>query len=159
MDGKLNNVFISHIHEDDERLEGLKDLLAKNGRTVRDSSINSAKPNDAKNPDYIKSEILKPAIDWASVLIVLITPDTCESEWVDWEIQYAHEQGKRIVGVWDHGDAECELPENLDKYADAVVGWQGDQIIDAIDGKINNISDPDGTTRPTREIARYGCAN
>lgn len=157
MDGRINNVFISHIHEDDDRLGALKDLLAKNGRTVRDSSINSAKPNQAKDPDYIKNGILKPAIDWAGALIVLITPETCDSEWVDWEIQYAHEQGKCIIGVWDHGEAECERPENLDKYANAIVGWQGEVIIDALDGKITDICEPDNSTRPERDIARYGC--
>jgi hypothetical protein len=60
------NVFISHIHEDDHRLTPLKDLLSKAGMNVRDGSIHSDKPNNAKSPDYIKSEILKPRIEWAS---------------------------------------------------------------------------------------------
>src|SRR2546429_2531255 len=48
------NVFISHVHEDDDGLGKLKDLLDRGGLTIRDSSINSSNPNDAQNPDYIK---------------------------------------------------------------------------------------------------------
>ncbi|TIS47300.1 TIR domain-containing protein [Mesorhizobium sp.] len=136
MSDKVCNVFISHVHEDDARLQALKDLLAKNGCVARDSSINSDRPNDAKNPDYIKREILSPRIEWAGTVVVLITPDTKHSDWVNWEIEYAHKLGKRIVGVWDHGEHGCEPPEALDEYANAVVPWRAEQIIDAIFGKI-----------------------
>ena len=70
MADELKNVFISHVHEDDAGLAGLKDLIGKGGLTVRDSSINSSNPNDAKDPDYIKSQILAPQIQWASTLLV-----------------------------------------------------------------------------------------
>ena len=93
------NVFISHIHEDDATLKGLRDLLRRNGYEIRDGSIDSSKPNDATNADYIKSEILAPRIRWAGTFIVLISAKTHESRWVDWEIEYAHKQGKRIIGV------------------------------------------------------------
>src|SRR5262249_34333077 len=42
--------------------------------------INSSKPNDAKDPDYIKNQILAPQVQWASVLLVYITPETKTSE-------------------------------------------------------------------------------
>jgi hypothetical protein len=157
MENDVNNVFISHIHEDDSRLPDLKNLLEIGGRTVRDSSINSEKPNNATSPDYIKSEILAPQIQWAGTLVVLVSPGTHESEWVNWEIEYAHKLGKRIVGVWDRGAAECDLPEKLDEYADAVVGWQAERIIDAIDGKTNTWETSTGEARAARAIARYQC--
>jgi hypothetical protein len=47
MDAK--NVFISHVHEDDKLLQDLKDLLAKNGYEIRDSSIDKSKPNEARS--------------------------------------------------------------------------------------------------------------
>jgi hypothetical protein len=112
---------ISHIHKDDEHIASMKSLLGERGFDVRDSSINSERPNQAKDPDYIKSKILAPRIDWASTLVVLISPETRNSDWVDWEIEYAQQQDKRIVGVWMHGAAECDIPDALDKYADAVV--------------------------------------
>src|SRR5205085_9227433 len=121
---EVKNVFISHIHEDDGELTGVKDLLAKNGYQSRDGSINSDKPNDAQNEDYIKSQILAPRIQWASTMIVLISSDTHTSPWVEWEIEYAQQMGKRIVGLWAQGAKDSDVPKNLDRYADAVVGWQ-----------------------------------
>lgn len=154
---RINKVFISHIHEDDADLVAMKSLLSESGFEVRDASINSAKLNQAKDPDYIKGEILGPRIRWASTMVVLISPGTRESEWVDWEIEYARKLGRRIVGVWAHGAGDCDVPEALDLYADAVVGWQGDRIKDAICGKINNWETSSGEVRGKRELARFGC--
>lgn len=152
-----SNVFISHIHEGDAELAGMKDLLSKQGFDIKDSSINSSRPNSATDSDYIKSSILAPRIQWAGTFIVVISPGTRESEWVDWEIEYAHQLGKRIVGVWAHGSAECDLPDALDRYADAVVGWNADRIKDAICGDLNNWETSDGNIRAPRELARYKC--
>jgi Thoeris protein ThsB, TIR-like domain len=157
MAGETNNIFISHIHEDDEELTNMKNLLEARGFHVRDSSINSANPNEAHDPDYIKSGILAPRIRWAGVLVVLISPETRNSEWVNWEIEYANKLDKRIVGVWAHGANECDVPDALELYADAVVGWQAERIKDAICGEINNWETSDGALRPDRGIARYAC--
>ena len=142
----IKNVFISHVHEDDDGLASLKDLLSKHGMNIRDGSINAEKPNDAKSPDYIKNQILAPRIQWASTLIVYITPKTKGSEWVNWEIEYAMKQGKKIIGVWGHGDAECDIPEALNDYADAVVvGWHGPKIVAAINSDKGDWEKVDGT--------------
>jgi hypothetical protein len=57
MADETTNVFISHIHEDDAELGKPKDLPATHGMPVRYSSINSDKPNNARAPDCIKSQI------------------------------------------------------------------------------------------------------
>lgn len=152
----IKNVFISHVHEDDAGLEKLKSLLEKNGMTIRDSSINSSNPNNAKNPDYIKTSILAPQINWAGTLIVYISPNTKHSEWVNWEIEYAAKQDKRVIGVWEHGVKDCELPSALKEYADAVVGWHGNAIIDAINGK-DSWEKPDGGPCDSVFIKRHRC--
>ena len=151
------NIFISHIHEDDAELGAMKDLLAKGGFSVRDSSINSSRPNEAEDPEYIKSEILAPAIRWAGTCVVLVSPGTRDSSWVDWEIRYANKIGKRIVGVWAHGAKDCDVPAALKDYADAVVGWQTESIIDAIGGRINNWQTSEGQPQGQREIAHANC--
>jgi hypothetical protein len=151
------NIFISHIHEDDAHIEAMKTLLKERGFSVRDSSIDSASPNQAKDPDYIKREILAPRISWASTLLVLVSPGTKDSGWVDWEIEEAQRADKRIVGVWTHGAAECDVPDALELYADAVVGWQADRIYGAICGDIINWETSDGRTREQHAIARYSC--
>jgi hypothetical protein len=157
-DKTTNNVFISHVHEDDDGLKKLKDLVASKGKQIRDASIHAGKENNAKDPDYIKSQILAPQIDWAGTFVVYITPKTKDSDWVNWEIEHAAKLGKRIIGVWGHGDNNCEVPEALKNYADAVVGWNGDRIVDAIDGKVNDWDNPDGSQCAPRPIKRYSCA-
>ena len=43
------------------------------------------------------------------------------------------------MGVWAHGEAGCEVPDALDKFADVVVGWIGNRIVDAINGEVSTI--------------------
>ncbi len=152
----IHNVFVAHRHEDDGLVGDLKSLLEGRGVDVRDASITDDKPNRASNPDYIKQEILAPNIKWAGKVIVLITPDTKNHEWVDWEIEYAQKADKLIIGVWAHGHAECELPDPLKKFADAVVGWNADKIIQALNGELIS-EDPSGTPRENQLVKRIDC--
>ena len=151
------NIFISHIHEDDDGLGKLKDLLKGHGMTVRDYSIHADNPNNAHDENYIKYRILAPRINQSSTLVVYISPETKNSKWVDWEIEYALKNDKRIVGVWEFGNNGCDIPESLNKHGHAVVGWRGSRIIDAIEGGINDWENPDGTKRPPQTIPRYSC--
>ena len=144
---ETRNIFISHVHGDDDLLPKLKELLARQDVEIRDGSINASKPNEATNEQYIKDKYLKPRIDWASVLVVLITHDTANSWWVNWEIEQANKLGKRIVGVYERGGTEADKPAALEKYASAIVGWNSDSIMSAIDGKDNPFQNPDGSTR------------
>lgn len=153
----IKHIFISHVHEDDKVLQELKDLVARNGYEIHDGSIDSSKPNEAKDENYIKSQVLAPRICWASTILVLISADTHKSEWVEWEIEYAQKQGKRIVGVWVQGGQDSDIPKNFEAYGDALVGWQAERVMDAITGKINNWYGPDGDERTPRKIKRFGC--
>lgn len=147
------HIFISHIHEDDSHVDALKDLLAKQGVEVKNGSITTEKFNAAENEQYIKSEILKPRIDWASVLVVVVSEETKGSAWVDWEIGYAQETDTRIVAVYEHGESGVELPDAAKDYADAVVCWGTKNILDAIDGK-DCWEQPDGSPRPNQPLKR-----
>lgn len=152
------NVFISHVYEDDSQIQPLKNLLKKNGLEVSNYSITSDKANNAQNEDYIKNVKLSPRIKQCSVLVVYISKDTKNSKYVDWEIRKAYEEGKRIVGVWGQGEKNCELPENLEKYRDAMAGWNGNNIIDAINGN-NSIQDSEGGgSLPNRDIPFHPCS-
>jgi len=156
MNEKTRNCFISHIHEDDKDVQKLKELVERIGFSIRDSSIDSSKPNQAKDHDYIKGEILAPRIRWASVVAVVISPGTSESSWVDWEIEYAEKLGKRIVGIWAHGAQEADLPVALERYGDALVGWNAKAIVRALEGT-DEWQDPAGESRPPRTIEHYNC--
>lgn len=154
------NIFISHVHEDDALLPKLRALVSKAGMNVRDGSVNSETPNAASNEAYIKREILAPRIQWASTLVVLITHDTAQSNWVNWEIKYAIELGKNVVGVYAQGATDADVPEELAKHAAAIVGWQSQRVVDAINGKITGWDDPaSGGPRASGvwTIGRYDC--
>lgn len=151
-----HNIFISHRHEDDALVGRLKKMLLGGGTEIRDSSITSETPNNAKSPDYIK-QILADQMRWAGKIIVIISPDTKNHQWVDWEIEYARKfPDKRIVGVWAPGTTHNDMPAPLEDYANAIVNWDTQAILDALDGK-DNWTEPGGAPAPVQSIPRAPC--
>lgn len=146
------HVFISHHHADDEHVDRLTDLLSRAGYDIRNSSIR-AKPANQRRLDRgeVKVEtirrLLRMKISWAGKAVVLIGKDTHKRPWVDWEIQQAHKQGKRIVGVYTHGGTDADIPGALEKYGSAIVAWRSETIMRAIDGGENRFEAPDGSLR------------
>lgn len=140
----FKNVFISHYGKDDEHVQNLKQLLKSNGMTIKNSSIDSTKPNQANNEDYIRG-LLRDRIRWAGTTIVLIGPRTHTRDWVNWEIEQSAKQGNRVVGIYVNGGSTSDLPENFKKYGSALVGWRSEGIIKAIEGE-NNFQDSSGHT-------------
>lgn len=156
MASKTKNIFISHVHENDDGLVGLKSLLKSKGMIPRDYSIRSDNPNNAHDENYIKYQILAPRIKQCSALVVYVSPDTKWSPWVNWEIEYAHKNDKIIVGAYEEGAAGCEVPDALESYGDALVGWRGNDLIDAIEGRKSEWRGPD-ESRPPKDIVRHDC--
>ena len=152
----IHNVFVAHRHEDDSLVSDLKALLRGRGVEIRDASITSDRPNQASNADYIKQEILAPRIQQAGKIIVLVTPETKNHKWVDWEIDYANKRNRPILGVWAHGSAGCDIPESLDKHANAIVGWDSDRIMRALNGEFL-FENSDGSRRGPQRIERHRC--
>ena len=150
------NVFVSHVHKDDAEVGNLKNLLGRQGFNIRDYSVTKDNPNNAHNEDYIKKQILKPRLDASSVVAVIVTPDTKDSDWVDWEVDYAVQHDKHIVGIWANGYSGCEAPTSLEDYADAFVSWDSDKIIDALGGGEYE-EDCTGQRRPKRRLKPPKC--
>jgi hypothetical protein len=150
-------IFAPHVHEDDEHVDKLRQLLNQSGREVDVSAIDSSSPNNARNPDYIMSEYIRPKVEWCEAIVVLISPNTQGSDWVDNEIELAKRLERRIIGVWIPGSEGCPIPEGLQDYANAIVSWNDDSILGAIDGNINNIADASGTPIAPQNIARHNC--
>jgi hypothetical protein len=153
---KTKNVFISHYNKDEENIAKLKTLLSEKGYFLKNSSIDSTKPNRATNPEYIK-RLLRLRIHWAGTFICLIGPNTHKREWVDWEIEQANKKGKRIIGIFINGASASDVPANFEKFGNALVSWRSDKIISAITGTINKWETPTGEQRnshwsTTREI-------
>ena len=154
MEKEIINVFVSHYHEDEESIKRMKDLLGDD-YSIRNYSVTSEKYNNASNKEYIQS-LLRPLINQASTFICLIGPNTHDSEWVNWEVEQALKQGKRIIGVYLWGAKDSDIPPALEDAADAMVGWNHDTILDAING--NNIfTNADGSVRPNVGGSRVTC--
>lgn len=147
------HVFISHHHADDAEVDKLTDLLSRRGNDIRNSSIR-AKPANQERLDRgeVKDatirRLLRMKISWASTTVVLIGKNTHARPWVEWEIEEAHRQGKRIVGVFARGGTDADIPAALEQYASSIVGWNSQAIVDAIEGGTNSFELPDGTARP-----------
>ncbi len=156
-------VFISHHHADDEHVTKLAHLLARNGFEIRNSSIRAKPANQERLRKGLVSDeairrLLRRKMAWASTVIVLIGNRTHSRPWVDWEIRKAHELGKRIVGVYARGATEADKPEAFEKWGTALVGWNSDRIIDAIEGKANPFENPDSTERePVHAVSTSRC--
>jgi hypothetical protein len=150
-------IFVPHVHEDDEYVDKLRKFLNRSGREADVSAIDSSNPNNANDPDYIMSTHIRPKVEWCEAIVVLISPATQGSDWVDKEIELAKRLDKRIIGVWIPGSEGCPIPEGLQDYANAIVSWDEDSILAAIDGSINNISDASGTPIAPQNIARHNC--
>jgi MTH538 TIR-like domain (DUF1863). len=151
---ELINVFVSHFHEDEESIKAMKNLLGDK-YNIRNYSVTSDKYNNAKNEEYIKS-MLRDLIRKSGTFICLIGPDTHDSKWVNWEIEQAFKQGKRIIGVYTWGAKDSDIPPALEDAADAMVGWNHDTIVKAIE-RDNLFINADGSIRPNVGGSRVTC--
>jgi hypothetical protein len=151
-DSKRRHVFISHHHKDDTGVGKLADLLSRRGYDIRNSSIRAKPSNQARLDKGLVSDetirrLLRMKISWAGSVIVLIGKQTHSRRWVNWEIEQANKQQKRIVGVYIQGGTEADIPPSFEKYGSALVGWNAESIIDAIDGTDCPFQKPDGSPR------------
>jgi len=163
---QTSNVFISHYHKDDKHVDELTDMLKKNGCNIRNSSIRAKPANEERLKkglvkDATIRRLLRMKMSWAGTVIVLVGKETHERKWVDWEIKEALRQGKNIVGVYEKGlVGKVELPEGLEelgKLGTAIVGWNPDAIIDAING-VPTFQYPDGSAFPRKDGFHERCA-
>lgn len=160
MADEIKNIFVSHQHNDADKIEDFKSLIGNHGINMRDSSIYENKlKNNATNEQYIKHELIKPQMSWAGTVIVLIGKETSKSDYVNWEIKTAAEMGKRIIGVYLQGAKEEDIPSELIEHGDNLVGWNGDKIVRAISGEDMDWENPDGTLKNNQplDLPRYTC--
>lgn len=150
-ENKRKHLFISHHHKDDAEVSKFISLISGKGYDIRNSSIR-VKPENQKRldqkrvSDEVIKRLLRMKISWAGTTVVLIGKDTHTREWVNWELEQANKQGKRIVGVYLNGGTEADIPKNFENYGSALVKWNSDSIIRALDGE-NNFENPDGSER------------
>lgn len=157
------HVFISHHHADDAEVDKLTSLLNNKGYDIRNSSIRAKPANRDRlekglvDPKVIQ-RLLRMKMSWASTVVVLIGKETYSRPWVNWEIEQANKQGKRIVGVYERGGTNAGISPELEKYASTIVSWNAESIISAIDGTENAFQNPNGSPRaPTHAPVAVTC--
>jgi hypothetical protein len=83
---KKLHIFFSFYYEDREYYYKLREKLEE--RDYFDFSVAEIPENLAENEEYIKT-LIRPKINWASVLIVIVSPGAYTRNWINWEIEYA----------------------------------------------------------------------
>ncbi|MDR6735416.1 TIR domain-containing protein [Sphingobacterium sp. 2149] len=155
---KTRNIFISHYEKDGKHVQSLKNRLLKSGQEVRNFSVDSTKHKDGRRPsDRVIARLLNIRIKACSTFICLIGPDTHSRPWVNYEIRKAFQEGKRVIGIYTHGNKESVvLPEPMKKYSSSILGWNSlDKLIDVIEGKKSIFENQDGSnTEPYYKIER-----
>lgn len=160
---KRKHVFISHHHADDDHVRRLTEMLKRNGYDLRNSSVRAKPSNQARLdkeqiPERTLKRLLRMKMSWAGAVIVLIGKNTHQRPWVNWEIRKAQELNKRIVGIYTRGGTENDIPKAFDDYGHALVNWNSESLMDAVDGTDSPFERPDGEPRqPIHEPRRNAC--
>lgn len=160
---KRKHLFISHHHGDDAHVDKFTNLMNKSGYDVRNSSVrmkpaNERRMEQGRVKDATIKRLLRMKMSWASTVVVLVGPKTHSRPWVNWEIEQANQQGKRIVGVYLHGGTEANVPKALNDYGHALVKWSSKSISDAVEGRSNRFETPGGDLRaPVHSSSNSQC--
>jgi hypothetical protein len=155
---KQHNIFISHYGKDDEHVQSLKTRLCDRGYDVRNFSVDSTNHKDGRKPsDAVVERLLRMRINWSSTFICLIGPRTYTRDWVDYEIEQAKKQNKRIVGIYTYGNKDtASLPKAFRETEANVLGWNSiDKLGAIISGDNFPYENADGTVAtPLYPISR-----
>lgn len=156
-----HNIFISHYGKDDDHVQSLKARLKEQGYNVRNFSVDSTNHKDGRRPsNAVIERLLKMRIGWSSTFICLIGAKTHTRDWVNYEIKQAHEQGKKIIGIYTHGNKDtAPLPEELKNIEANLIGWNSiDKLGSIISGENFPYENADGTVAtPIYPIERVKC--
>lgn len=132
------NLFFSYYYKNSTSYDSLITKLDDRGYFgYKNSSLDE--DSSAQNEDYIKSKI-RPQIDWAGTVVVLIGPGTYTRKYVNYEIKYGAKKGKRIVAIYLYGESSSKIPSELRRlynegYSElALVRWNTESIVSAIRG-------------------------
>jgi hypothetical protein len=151
--GMLCNVVVLHTPDIDPRGVNLENVIAQVDCSVRyvclDTQLLGGEDADCRK--------FGGEIDWATTLVVLITPGAFERPCLDWLVEYAKGSNKRVVGLWPLAVDTPQMPYGLDCHADAVVPVTGGRVVAAICGEFDGWENPDGTPYKPREISRHHC--
>jgi hypothetical protein len=134
---KRRKVFISFQHDDREKAAGFNLLRWNKNVQIDFVGRHLLSPVDSTNDQYIESKI-KEMLHGTSVTVVLIGKRTCESKWVQWEIEQSlqkeHPNGILAIRLDDANlPTGCALEAVLNEAGAEIVDWDAHSFAPAIE--------------------------
>lgn len=127
---KVYKVFISHSWKYVKDLEKLQSLLeAKGYFKVEFTEVPPSNPINSENSSYIKAK-LKNKIQESDVILGIAGVYASYSDWMNWELSTAINNGKKVVGVIPRGAQR--ISSTVQEYSSETVKWNTESIVAAI---------------------------
>jgi hypothetical protein len=113
---------------EDEPQVNLLRHQAREGLGVEFRDYSVKEPFDEKWKTNCKERIAQ-----TSAVIVFVGRDTAKSKPVNWEIDEAYRQDKKVIAVRIHKDEDNPLPESLVRHKTRVINWDNSEISKYLD--------------------------
>lgn len=146
--------FLTSTDEMGLGLDKLKSILHRHG--YQQLSHSDLGPTFGTENSKDQQQIAAPFLSRSKFLVVYITNQTHGSALTKWEVEYARQFDLRIIGVWSLNYQTCNVPPVLKMLADAVVRFDEESILQAMEGS-NIFECPDGTPWDSIDIERREC--
>lgn len=123
-------IFISHAWKYNDDYYRLNELLKEAPNFLyANYSVPEHDPVDANNNTKLREE-LRQQIRPVEVVIILGGMYVAYSDWIQFEIDFAEDLDKPILGIRPWGAAK--MPKAVQDVADKIVGWNTSTIVSAI---------------------------
>jgi len=119
---RLRNVFISFQVEDEAQIDLFRHQ-AREGMGIEFRDYSVKEPFDEKWKTNCRERIAQ-----TSALICFIGPETAKSEAVNWEVEEAYNQEKKVIGVRIYRDRNHPIPKALSEHGAPIVDWDNARI-------------------------------
>ncbi len=131
-------IFISYQHADQMRAKGFNLLRWNKNVEVEFVGRHLLDPVDSTNAEYVRSQI-REQLKGTSVTVVLLGKETCDSTWVQDEIQWSLEKDSPNGVLAIRLDGEHPLPPDspvgkaLDDAGAEIIDWEPEKFGEAIE--------------------------
>lgn len=132
-------VFISFRDEDKTLVEYLRGQAKNTNSNLDFIDMSLQVPFNSENAEYIKQGI-RARIKQSSVTAVMMTDNTHESDWVNWEIRESIRLGKGVIVIDKRSNTSSKLPAAVTENTKniKIVPWKHKEIMDAVDVAAEN---------------------
>lgn len=126
---KNYHIFVSHAWDYKDHYYTIEKWLKNNNISFSNYSVPEHAPLNAPTSTALKNA-LDERIRLSSGIIVIAGMYVAYSEWINYELESAHNFEKPIIGIIPRG--QKRIPKKLQEYKKTIVGWNSNSLIDAI---------------------------